>query len=133
MKKINLACIIEDDPTHVYITKRIITLSGLVESLLICPNGKDAFIKLKAIIENGKPLPELILLDLNMPVWDGWQFLDAFKTINTNQKLHIYILTSSNNDEDRQRAEAYNINSNYIVKPITLTKLKDVLTSISEF
>ncbi|MDO7136766.1 response regulator [Algibacter lectus] len=129
MKKINLACIIEDDPTHVYITKRFLNLTGLVESILICSNGKDAFTKLKAIISSGEKLPELILLDLNMPVWDGWQFLDAFKEIPVEDKIDIYILTSSNNEADIERAKNYNIDSNYIVKPITLEKLKDVIFS----
>ncbi|XMO87380.1 response regulator [Algibacter sp. AS12] len=127
MKKINLACIIEDDPTHVYITKRFLNLSGLVESVLICSNGKDAFDKLKSIIANGEKLPELILLDLNMPIWDGWQFLDAFKTIPVEQKLEIFIVTSSDSEADKRRAEEYNINSNYIVKPITLEKLKETV------
>jgi CheY-like chemotaxis protein len=125
MKKINLACIIEDDPTHVYITKRFLKLTGLVESILICSNGKDAFDKLKAIISSGEKLPDLILLDLNMPVWDGWQFLDAFKDIPVEQQINIYILTSSNSEADVERAKQYNIDSNYIVKPITLEKLKE--------
>ncbi|SFD13609.1 response regulator [Algibacter pectinivorans] len=127
MKKINLACIIEDDPTHVYITKRFLNLSGLVESILICSNGKDAFDKLKSIISNGERLPELILLDLNMPIWDGWQFLDAFKTIPIEQKIQIFIVTSSDSEADKERAKQYNINSNYIVKPITLEKLKETV------
>jgi CheY-like chemotaxis protein len=127
MKKINLACIIEDDPTHVYITKRFLNLTGLVDSILICSNGKDAFTKLKAIISSGEKLPELILLDLNMPVWDGWQFLDAFKEIPVEDTIDIFILTSSNNEADIERAKNYNIDSNYIVKPITLEKLQDVI------
>ena len=127
MKKINLACITEDDPTHVYITKRFLNLTGLVDSILICSNGKDAFTKLKAIISSGEKLPELILLDLNMPVWDGWQFLDAFKEIPVEDTIDIFILTSSNNEADIERAKNYNIDSNYIVKPITLEKLQDVI------
>ncbi|GAL64245.1 hypothetical protein JCM19300_871 [Algibacter lectus] len=64
-----------------------------------------------------------------MPVWDGWQFLDAFKEIPVEDKIDIYILTSSNNEADIERAKNYNIDSNYIVKPITLEKLKDVIFS----
>jgi len=127
MKKINLACIIEDDPTHAYITKRLLDLTEVVESILICHNGKDAFDKLKAIIVNGEKLPELILLDLNMPIWDGWQFLDAFVTIPTKQKITIYILTSSNNEEDIKRAQKYNLVNNYIIKPISLSQLKNIV------
>jgi len=66
-----------------------------------------------------------------MPIWDGWQFLDAFKTIPTKQKIIIYILTSSNNKEDIERAKKYNLDSNYIIKPINLLQLKDIVLNLS--
>jgi len=98
-----------------------------VENLMICSNGKEAFDKLSAIITAGNVLPELILLDLNMPIWDGWQFLDEFTKIPIEEKVIIYILTSSNNPEDLKKAAEYNLASNYLVKPITLDNLKIAL------
>lgn len=127
MKKINLACIIEDDPMHVFITKKHIELSGYVENVMVCNNGKEAYDMLYAIITAGKKLPELILLDLNMPIWDGWQFLDSFTKIPIKQKITIYILTSSNSPEDFKKAEQYNLKSNYLIKPIDIKKLKAIL------
>lgn len=130
MKKINLACIIEDEPMHLYITKKLLDLTGMVESLLIFSNGKEAYDKLKAIFKESEKLPEIILLDLNMPVWDGWQFLDEFTKIPIDTKVIIYILTSSNNPDDFKKAETYNIAKNYLVKPIRLEELKAVLSEI---
>jgi CheY-like chemotaxis protein len=130
MKKINLACIIEDEPMHLYITKKLLDLTGMVESLLIFNNGKEAYDKLKAIFKASEKLPELILLDLNMPIWDGWQFLDEFTKIPIQTKVIIYILTSSNNPDDLKRAESYNLSKNYLVKPISLDELKIVLSEI---
>jgi CheY-like chemotaxis protein len=130
MKKINLACIIEDEPMHLYITKKLLDLTGMVESLLIFNNGKEAYDKLKAIFKASEKLPELILLDLNMPIWDGWQFLDEFTKIPIQTKVIIYILTSSNNPDDLKRAESYNMSKNYLVKPISLDELKIVLSEI---
>jgi len=127
MKKINLACLIEDDPIHVFLTQKYIEMIGKVENLMICSNGKEAFDKLSAIITAGNVLPELILLDLNMPIWDGWQFLDEFTKIPIEEKVIIYILTSSNNPEDLKKAAEYNLASNYLVKPITLDNLKIAL------
>ena len=127
MKKINLACLIEDDPIHVFLTQKYIDMIGKVENLMICSNGKEAFDKLSAIITAGEVLPELILLDLNMPIWDGWQFLDEFTKIPIKEKVVIYILTSSNNPEDLKRAAEYKLESNYLVKPITLENLKIAL------
>jgi len=130
MKKINIACIIEDEPMHLFITKRLIDLTGMVESLLIFSNGKEAYDKLKAIFLAHEKLPEIILLDLNMPVWDGWEFLDEFTKIPIETKVIIYILSSSDNPYDIKKAATYSISKNYLIKPITLDQLKVVLSEI---
>lgn len=127
MKKIDLACIVEDDPVHLFITKKYIELSGFVEKILVCQNGKEAYSTLKTMILNSENLPQIIFLDLNMPVWDGWQFLDEFTQIPIEQKITIFILTSSNSEEDLKRAEKYSLTSNYLVKPIDQSQLKNIL------
>lgn len=127
MNKINLACVVEDDPVHLFLTKQIISLSGLVNHTLVCQNGKEAYDMLASRVSLEENLPELILLDLNMPVWDGWQFLDEFTSISLYQKITVYIVTSSSSEEDLIRAEKYNLGGNYIVKPITLEKLKEII------
>jgi CheY-like chemotaxis protein len=127
MEKIDLVCIIDDDPTHVFITKKNIELSGHVEKILVCKNGKDAFDTLQKIIINKETLPKVIFLDLNMPIWDGWQFLDEFTKIATKETITIYILTSSNSDTDNEKAKQYNLTSNYLRKPISQSQLKDIL------
>lgn len=127
MKKINLACLVEDDPVHIFLSKRYLEMSGYIENLMICENGKEAYDKLNAIFLAGEQLPELILLDLNMPVWDGWQFLKEFVKIPIKKSITIYILTSSISQEDREKAKAYSDISNYIVKPMTLEMLTEVL------
>lgn len=130
MKKINLACIIEDDRAHVYLTKKYLEMSNQVESIMVCRNGKEAYDKLKEIADSEKPLPELILLDLNMPIWDGWQFLDEFTKIRTDQTITLYILTSSVSPSDQKRAEKYKLRGNYLIKPVTANQLKDILARI---
>ncbi|MCW7491770.1 response regulator [Leptospira sp. 2 VSF19] len=127
MNKINLACVVEDDPIHLFLTKQVISLSGLVKHTLVCQNGKEAYEMLSSRIDLKESLPELILLDLNMPIWDGWQFLDEFTSIPVNQKITIYIVTSSSSEEDLIRAEKYNLRGNYIVKPITIDKLREII------
>jgi len=131
MKKIDLACIVEDDPMHLFITKKHIELSGFVEKILVCKNGMEAYTTLKTMIQNSEKLPQIIFLDLNMPIWDGWQFLDEFTKIPTDQKVIIYILTSSNSEEDFKRAEKYSLTSNYLVKPVQLDQLKNILAEVS--
>ncbi|MGO4820748.1 MULTISPECIES: response regulator [unclassified Flavobacterium] len=128
MKKIDIACIIDDDPIFIFGTKKIMQIANFCESFMIFHNGKEAYDKLKIIIENGSKLPDLILLDLNMPIWDGWQFLDEFVKIPNEKIITIYIITSSVDPADIIRAKSYDRVSNYIVKPITMEELKKILS-----
>ena len=128
MKKIDIACIIDDDPIFIFGTKKIMQIANFCKSFMIFHNGKQAYDKLKIIIENGSQLPDLILLDLNMPIWDGWQFLDEFVKIPNEKSITIYIITSSVDPADVIRAKSYDMVSNYIVKPITMVELKQILS-----
>ncbi|MBZ9627851.1 response regulator [Psychroflexus sp. CAK1W] len=130
MKKIDLACIVEDDPVQLFITRKYIELSGFVEKTLAYKNGKEAYTSLKAMFLNNEKLPQIIFLDLNMPVWDGWKFLDEFTQIPIEQGGAIYILTSSNHEDDIQRAEKYGLKNNYLVKPIDLSQLNGILPKL---
>ena len=130
MKKINLACLIEDDPIHAFLSSKYLKLSGLVEDILVLSDGQEAYEKLKALMFSEAKLPELILLDLNMPIWDGWKFLDEFLKLPVQSEITIYILSSSISEEDHEKAKEYNEVSNFIVKPITLDTLVPLLQSI---
>lgn len=126
-KKIDIACIVDDDPIYVFATKKVMRMAGFCESFLVFKNGKEALESLSAIVLEGSKMPEVILLDLNMPVMDGWQFLDEFTQIQPPQKITIYIVTSSINPEDVERAKAYEDVANYIVKPVSEKSLYDIL------
>ena len=127
MKKINIACIIDDDPIFVFGTKRIMQLSNFSESVIVYQNGKEAYEKLKATIQANEPQPDIIFLDLNMPIWDGWQFLDEFIKIPNDYPITIYIITSSVDPADVEKAKKYDAISSYIVKPITSASLQNIL------
>ena len=128
MRKISIACIIDDDPIFVFGTKRIMQMTNFCDNVIIFENGKDAYDSLKATILANEPQPEVILLDLNMPIWDGWQFLDEFIKIPNDKSITIYIITSSVDPADVEKAKKYDAISSYIVKPITATELKKILS-----
>ncbi|WP_339607878.1 response regulator [uncultured Roseivirga sp.] len=127
MKKIDIACIIDDDPIFVFGAKRMMELAGFCNGFMVFQDGRKALDGLSAIVASGNNLPELILLDLNMPVMDGWQFLDEFTKIKTHKRITLYIVSSSIDNEDFKKAETYEVVSNYIVKPITMDALKGIL------
>lgn len=89
MRKVELACIIDDDPIFVFGVRKFMELINFCDSFLIFKNGQEALDKLSAIIKSGEQTPEVILLDINMPILDGWGFLDEFIKINPPKEITI--------------------------------------------
>ena len=131
MKKIKLACIVDDDPIFVFGIKKMMKLIEFCENFLVFANGQEALNSLTAIINKGGDIPQLILLDLNMPVMDGWEFLEEFTKTNPPKEITIYILTSSIDPRDLKRAKQFNRVSNYVIKPITIENLESIKNSLT--
>ena len=126
MIQINTVAIIEDDPIHVFLTKRHIEKFDLIKNIIVYKNGKTAYDGILDLFNTNENLPEIIFLDINMPVWDGWEFLEAFLKIPIKQKIQIYILTSSNDEDDLKKAQKYNLGDFYITKPIDGNQLTKI-------
>ncbi|MEZ4828881.1 MAG: response regulator [Bacteroidia bacterium] len=124
-RKFEIACIIDDDDIFIYGIKRLIELKKLCKSLLIFPNGKQALDFFQDYLPNVSAVPDLILLDMNMPVVDGWQFLESFAAIKARypKPLTIFMVSSSINATDIENARKLSILSGYLIKPITLEDL----------
>ncbi|MCC4212868.1 response regulator [Leeuwenhoekiella parthenopeia] len=132
MKKIKLACLVDDDPIVVFGLKKMMKLVKFCENFLVYSNGQEALNALTAIFKTGDEIPDLILLDLNMPVMDGWEFLEAFTKYDPPKKITIYILTSSIDPRDQERALQFSSVSNYVVKPVTLEQLEAIRDTFSD-
>lgn len=130
MKKVKLACLIEDDDMMVLISKKFMEVTGAFEKVISFKNGKEAYDNLKAMLESGKSLPELIFLDLNMPIWDGWIFLEEFKRLPVSDNIIIYILTSSIGNEDFEKAKIYGLEERYLMKPLGINTLREILSTM---
>lgn len=128
---VELACIIDDDKIYVNLVKKIIEIKKLSENLLIYKNGKEALDYFKEIMENTTDedkLPDIIFLDLNMPVMDGWEFLNEFIKIKNklNKKITLYVVSSSIDPRDLERAKSFNLVTDYLIKPIELKKFEKI-------
>ena len=131
MGKFKNSCIIDDDPISVFGIKRSMKETNFSDDVVVYTNGQDALDGLTKMINEGKKLPSIIFLDLNMPIMDGWEFLDDFiKIPNTNTaSVIIFIVSSSMDPRDIIKAKSYNMVSNYILKPILR---KDLVRLMSE-
>lgn len=129
MKKVERLFLVDDDHIFLMIMKRMIIQADAVESVDSFENGADIFEYLKSNLSQPDALPEIILLDLNMPIMDGWQFLDAYREIQDQiaRNIRIYILSSSNFEEDIRRAVEYPMVTEYLVKPLDPEKLQEIL------
>jgi len=120
--------LVEDNPEHVIITKRILKLNHLDEDLILAESGKTARIALENSA-NEDALPNLILLDLNLPDITGIELLTWIKEDPRFGRIPVVILTGSNVDDDIQRS--YDLGaSTYLVKPISSQALISALENL---
>ena len=95
MKKVNSIFIVDDDPITVFGIKKMLKPVVLCDDVQIFQNGKEAYDALKEKKENGGPFPDVIFLDINMPIMDGWDFLEELIKLDIQGKIIINMITSS--------------------------------------
>lgn len=124
MKRIVL---IDDDATTNYLNKLIIERSELVDEVITFDSAEDA---LRFFKKKSEPEDEaLVLLDINMPVMNGWQFLDHYRAMEIKSINKIVLLTSSINPTDKQLADEKKDVVDYKSKPLSVDMLQDLVTA----
>ncbi|UOE47668.1 response regulator [Mucilaginibacter sp. SMC90] len=125
--------IVDDDSIYVYGLKKLIGIKGLNTRLSHFVNGEEAINALKKANED-HDLPDLILLDINMPVMDGWEFMNEFAKIKPRlgKRIAIYIVSSSVDLNDIHRAKSISEVSDYLFKPVRTSHLIKVFDTTPE-
>ena len=116
-------CIVDDDPIYQILINKIIALSKTECEIMRFKNGKEALDYFT--LDSDKNLPEIILLDLEMPIMDGWDFMLEIDQIVT-QKTAIYIVSSSISYEDREKAKTFTKIKGYFSKPISSNNILEI-------
>lgn len=126
MKKAELAFIIDDDNLYTNVLTKMVKVKKACHNIMVFENGAEALEYLDFALQDSSKVPDVILLDINMPIMDGFDFLDQY--INLEHKLPkpviIYMVTSSVSRKDKERAEQYSQVSQFIVKPITMDQIE---------
>ena len=129
MKEIKNIYVIDDDPIVRFGIKRMLT------NIISCNinefnNGQVAIDTITTNIKNREALPEVIFLDLNMPILDGWGFLKEFISLQIDKKILINIITSSIDSSDQERWQFFKNKTqhhiDFINKPVSIIDLKDL-------
>jgi CheY-like chemotaxis protein len=123
MKKVKSILIVEDDPISAMIVTKLLEKNGIMTSNKTVLNGKLGIDHIKECLSKSLPLPELILLDINMPVMDGWEFLEIISHIDEAKCIPVVMLTSSIDLQDIQKSTQYDNIISYFSKPIDSERL----------
>lgn len=131
MTKPFIICIVDDDEIYKFTMKKIIEINKLAKKLLIFSDGEEAINFMIDNVANSIDLPDVIFLDINMPIMDGFQFMEEYVKLKptVGKKITIYMVTSSVDSADIDRAKSISEISDYIIKPI---KSDDLIAIISD-
>lgn len=126
--KVNCLMLIDDDETTNFINELMISEMGITDQILQAQNGKEGLDLLLKQVEEKKCLPEIILLDINMPVMDGFEFLEEYQKLDIPGKSSVVIvmLTTSLHPTDMERTKQAGI-TDYINKPLKENSIRQIL------
>lgn len=129
--KINTVCIIDDDPICVYGTKVLLNRNSFFGSdILVYEDGYEALVNLTSLSKTEEGFPDVIFLDLNMPVMDGWGFLDKFIKLPMKKKPHIFVVSSYFGPKEVKKGKSYGVIDDFISKPLEESKLAKIFENI---
>ena len=121
--------IIDDDPVFIFGLKFLLNIENFAQQIKTFPNGEEAI----AELQKTKKLPEIIFLDLNMPVMDGWEFLDWFVLQEKLAPIAIYVTSSSIDPRDLDRVKKYGAKiRGYLYKPLHKEQIDNIRKDVEE-
>ena len=125
-KKLNLVLLVDDNADDNFFHRRVLEKAAIAGQIDEVHNGKEA---LEYLTNTGKyvdrgadfPRPDLIFLDINMPLMDGWELLEAYKKLDDGVKggVIIVMLTTSKNPNDHVKSHAVDEVNDFLTKPLT--------------
>jgi len=127
--KLNCILLVDDDEPTNFLNKMTLEQSGCANFIRVAQGGQEALDYLESCGQDGRPRPDLIFLDVNMPAMDGWEFLEKYRMLRDGQKADIVLimLTTSLNPDDEARTRTIPEVSGFENKPLSHDRLQKLL------
>ncbi|WP_458626346.1 response regulator [Winogradskyella sp. PC D3.3] len=125
-------CVIDDDDIYQFTIVKMLKAIDLDKEISLFSDGEEALEFLIDNLYNNEELPDIIFLDINMPIMDGFQFMEEYVKIKPklNKKIIIYMVSSSVDPVDIERAKNISDISDYIIKPIRAGQLQEIMANL---
>ncbi|TDH25225.1 response regulator [Segetibacter sp. 3557_3] len=127
-------CLVDDDRIYQFTARKIIETIEEVDGVKVFSNGEEAISYLQQNSYKTEDLPDVIFLDINMPVMDGWGFLEAFSDLykKLGKLVTVFMVSSSVDESDIRRSKEFGMVSRYVNKPVSREKFEDLLKTITD-
>ena len=130
MSNLKKILIIDDDQISTFLTKRIVDSCSMVGESQTFLQSEKALLSIKTALSDQIELPDLILLDINMPIFDGWDFINELQKTPNYKPIPIVVLSSSIYKEDQDKSMTYPEIQGYLIKPLTIVKFDKIIHQI---
>ena len=126
-QKLDFILLIDDDEATGFLHRIMAEESGITDRIVLADSAEKGIEALRSLTSEFPTAHGIIFLDINMPVMDGWMFLDELRAEkNLNLKdIHIYMVSASDFPRDLERIQSEPLVNGYVPKPLTAEKIRD--------
>lgn len=134
MAKFGKILVVDDDPIYNYSLQILLTNHQIIQEFSSFIDAEEAILFLEQHSADAAQLPDLIFLDISMPMMSGWEFLEEYKELSKQfcKPVELFVVSSSISRQDILRAKSYKEVSDYITKPLTSQVLHKMIQMIQQ-
>lgn len=123
-------CLIDDDKIYQLLTTKIIEKVNPEQKVITFYNGKQAIDYFLSAASKGS-LPDVIFLDINMPIMNGWDFLEVYSRLEEINDIPVIMVSSSLDEDDAIRSRQYSVVQDFITKPMGQQLISEILSMLN--